>query len=120
VLTILDAVDQAPVVEPDSYSTFKNMPLSLNPLLNDWDPEGQALRVSEWASPPQLGTISSTPDSNDMFTYTPRAAAVGQDTFAYIASDGKVSSMGNITITIGKHVRNPENMQLFMLLSVCL
>jgi hypothetical protein len=47
-----------------------------------------------------------------MFTYTPNTAAVGQDTFAYIASDGNMTSMGNITITIGKHVHKPEEAQL--------
>ena len=97
------AVNQVPVVESDSYSTFKNTSLTFNPLLNDWDPEGQNLMITAWALLPKLGNVSSTADSNGFFTYMPRSDADGLDTFSYVASDGNMTSTGTVTVTIGKH-----------------
>ncbi len=91
--------NQPPVAVPNSYSTAKNTPLTVNApgvLGNDTDPEAAQLSAT-LVSPPAHGALTLNVDGS--FTYTPQTAFVGTDAFTYSASDGSLSS-GAATVTI--------------------
>ena len=78
--------NSAPFTVYDTYSTAMDAPVSGNVLANDLDPDGDPL--SAWVDThPTNGTLTLTADGS--FTYTPFAAFIGMDSFAYAADDGR-------------------------------
>ena len=95
------SVNDAPVANPDSYTTLKNIPLIIPAagiLTNDTDVDGGALTVI-----PVTGTANGSLilNANGGFTYTPISNYVGLDTFTYRATDGSAtSSVATVTINV--------------------
>ncbi|MCP4107238.1 MAG: tandem-95 repeat protein [Desulfobacteraceae bacterium] len=86
----VNAVNDAPVADNDTYSTDEDTPLTVSAsgvLANDTDAE----------SDPLHGII--TLNSDGSFTYTPEAEWNGTDSFTYKASDGSTDS-GAATVTV--------------------
>jgi PKD repeat protein len=92
--------NQAPSAVSDNYSTPQEAALTVaapGVLVNDTDPDGDAL-TAQVASEPSQGAVILSPDGS--FTYTPNPGATGQDSFTYTASDGDLTSTATVTITI--------------------
>src|SRR5688572_18393872 len=89
----VNAVDDAPVTQPDSYTTAEGAPLSVagNGVLgNDSDPEGAAL-TAELVRNATNGVVQL--NANGSFGYTPPDANFnGTTSFTYRASDGATQS----------------------------
>ncbi|HVL52916.1 MAG TPA: cadherin-like domain-containing protein [Vitreimonas sp.] len=80
--------NNAPVAQPDSYSTGRNAVLVLDVpgvLVNDDDPDGDPLTALQTGSPAN-GVLLWAGDGS--FTYTPDPGFVGTDSFTYQATDG--------------------------------
>ena len=89
------AVNDAPVANPDSYTTAEDTAVTIaatGVLANDTDIEGSALN-SVLVTGPTHGSL--TLNANGSFTYTPNANYNGGDSFTYRANDGSLS--GNTT-----------------------
>ena len=95
----VNAVNDAPVTQPDSYTIAEDSPLSVaapGVLGNDSDPEGTALTAALVRNVPN-GVLHL--DGNGSFTYTPVPNFAGNTTFTYHASDGATQSAAT-TVTI--------------------
>ncbi len=87
---------QPPTVNNLSITTNEDVPATFT--MTGTDPEGAALTFSV-STQPQNGTVTA---SGAAGTYTPNENFNGTDTFAYIASDGALSSTAgvvNVTVT---------------------
>ncbi|HEX8513225.1 MAG TPA: Ig-like domain-containing protein [Allosphingosinicella sp.] len=104
-ITVTGAND-APVANDDAASASEDGTASGNVLVNDTDPDGEALSVtSPGTYAGNFGTLTLAADGS--YTYTPNAAAqglddgeTGQDVFAYTASDGTASDSATLTVTV--------------------
>ena len=95
----LAMTNTAPVAQPESYVTAKNVALTVaasGVLANDSDPDGNALSAA-LVTGPANGAL--TLNANGSFTFTPAAGYTGGDSFAYRAHDGAANS-ANITVAI--------------------
>jgi VCBS repeat-containing protein len=94
-------VDDAPVANPDNYSTNEDTALNVaapGVLGNDTDIDGPAL-TAQLVTAPATGAL--TLNANGSFTYTPAANASGPVTFTYRANDGTLNSNpATVTITV--------------------
>ena len=102
---LLDAADanrQAPLAGDDTYTTLMNTQIVITPLVNDKSSGERALVLSGWVGAPQLGTL--VPVGNWSYIYKPKADATGVDVFKYTVTDGLLSSVGTVTIVLGKCV----------------
>jgi len=97
----VNAVDDPPITQPDSYTIAEDSPLSVggNGVLgNDSDPEGAAL-TAELVRNVSNGALQL--NSNGSFAYTPPANFSGTTTFTYRASDGTTQSAATaVTIEV--------------------
>ncbi|MBI2574384.1 tandem-95 repeat protein, partial [Candidatus Woesearchaeota archaeon] len=98
----VNAVNDAPVAVPESYTVNEDAVLSVNIALgllaNDTDVEGSALIAAKVANP---SSGSATVNADGSFTYTPNANFNGTDTFTYKANDGTAdSNTATVTITV--------------------
>lgn len=91
-------VNDAPIANADSYTTGKNLAITVNVLENDSDPEGSSLTVAV-VTQASHGTVVINADSS--VTYSPNLDYCGTDNFTYEAHDGELNSTaGNVTITV--------------------
>lgn len=95
-------VNHAPAAANDSYSTPFDTQLRVvapGVLVNDSDPDGDALTASV-ATGPAHGSLSLGADGS--FTYQPSASFSGVDSFTYAAKDPSgASSQATASITVG-------------------
>lgn len=78
------AVNDAPVAVDDAATTDQETAVTLSPLSNDSDPDGDSLSLDS-VTMPAFGAASIS--GNDI-VYTPAAGFVGTDSFGYTVSDG--------------------------------
>ncbi|UCD37354.1 MAG: tandem-95 repeat protein [Fidelibacterota bacterium] len=81
----VSAVNDPPVAVDDEAFTDQDTPVTIDVLLNDSDPDGDVLTVSE-VDDPDHGTVQINPEGT--LTYTPDAGFNGSDIFSYEVSDG--------------------------------
>src|SRR5439155_6720999 len=97
----VNAVNDAPVANNDSYGTDEDTPLVVatpGVLGNDTDIEGSPLTAT-LVSGSGNGTLTLNPDGS--FTYTPNAGFNGMDSFTYKANDGAADSLpATVTISV--------------------
>ncbi|PYM89215.1 MAG: hypothetical protein DME04_26975, partial [Candidatus Rokuibacteriota bacterium] len=95
-------VNTPPVAINDSYSTNKNVPLTVaapGVLTNDTDADSDTLSAIG-ASGPAHGTLT-TFNADGSFTYTPTAGYAGPDSFTYRANDGVAdSNLATVSLTV--------------------
>lgn len=105
-------VNQAPVGTPDTYNVPQGTLLSVGTsngvLVNDSDPEGDAIRA-EIVSNPSFAT-QFTFNSNGSFTYLHNGASRQTDSFVYRVFDGQLRS-ANVTVTINIDAPPPPSHQ---------
>jgi VCBS repeat-containing protein len=87
-------LNTAPEAKDDDATTDEDIPLSVNVLSNDTDPDGDAPQLTSVGTPAHgSATINEngTPanKTDDFVNYTPNANYYGEDSFTYTVSDGK-------------------------------
>ena len=97
----VNAINDAPVAENDSYSTNEDTQIVMpapGVLFNDTDIDSATLTAS-LVSGPLFGTL--TLESDGSFTYTPNPNFNGNDSFSYKAGDGTYySNVAMVTLTV--------------------
>ena len=101
----VNAVNDAPVANNDSYSTDEDTPLVVNAangvLANDTDVDTPLASLTAILVTGPANAQSFTLNSDGSFNYTPNANFNGQDTFTYKANDGNLdSNVATVTITV--------------------
>ncbi len=98
-----------PLAAPDTASTTEDIPVTVDVLANDNDPDGDALTVTEANA--ANGSVLINADGT--ITYTPDANFNGTDTVIYTISDGEGgTSTSTVTITVGAVNDDPETIGL--------
>jgi VCBS repeat-containing protein len=93
----VNAVNDAPVANPDSYSTGEDTPLNVaapGVLGNDTDVEGSPLTAVLVSGPAHAQSFTLNADGS--FAYDPTANYNGPDSFSYKANDGTADSSGAV------------------------
>ncbi|QFT92824.1 Bifunctional hemolysin/adenylate cyclase precursor [Roseovarius sp. THAF9] len=92
-------VNDAPVAEnDDGGSTPQGTAVTVMPLVNDSDPDGDPIRIINASVPASQGTVSYT---DDEVTFTPAPAFVGEATITYTISDGNgLTDTGQISVEV--------------------
>jgi filamentous hemagglutinin family protein len=80
------SVNQPPIAITDNAIASVNLPLTINLLSNDSDPDGDVLKAIA-VTQPSNGQATLNPDGT--VTYTPNNSFTGTDSFTYTISDGK-------------------------------
>jgi hypothetical protein len=96
VTVTINPVNDPPVAVNDTGSSGEDTPIVISVLSNDSDPDLQALTLTAVTQ----GTSGSVSITGSQVTYTPAANFHGGDTFTYTVSDGSLSSVGTVTVTI--------------------
>ncbi|HYE18659.1 MAG TPA: Ig-like domain-containing protein [Tepidisphaeraceae bacterium] len=87
-----------PVAIEDAATTDEGKAVTLNPVANDTDPDGDAVKAI-LSSLPANGAVYV--NANGTFTYTPDPKFVGIDTFKYYPIDGAVRGVETtVTVTV--------------------
>jgi len=90
-------VNDAPVAENDSTLTAEDLPVTLNVLDNDTDPDGDALTVQS-VTQPDHGSVTT---DGARVIYTPEPNYSGSDNLTYSISDGNgETDTATVTITV--------------------
>jgi hypothetical protein len=98
VTVTVNGVNDAPSAVDDAAATDEDVPVTVDVLANDSDPEGDTLSVD---SVTQGANGSVTTDGTSV-TYTPTPGFVGTDTFTYTVSDGNGGfDTATVTVTVG-------------------
>ncbi|MEO3761589.1 Ig-like domain-containing protein, partial [Mycobacterium sp. B14F4] len=95
-------VNDAPVANPDTYTTAEDTSVLIDAVGNDTDPDGDSLDRKLVTGPAHgtLAEINDGPNSGG-WTYTPDADFRGTDTFTYHVTDGTLTSnTATVTITV--------------------
>ncbi|QTA88490.1 S8 family serine peptidase [Desulfonema magnum] len=88
----------SPLAWPDEAFTNKNMPVTVDVLSNDKDPDSDTLTV-DYFSKPGYGAVSENADNT--ITYTPKKDFIGVDSFLCTISDGRDGKDTNtVTVTV--------------------
>ena len=91
------AVNKVPVAVVDSVVGDEDTVLTGSVLGNDTDADGDTLSAV-LASEPANGSVIFNADGS--FEYTPNANFNGNDSFTYTVSDGELSDVGTVNITV--------------------
>ena len=102
-IEVFGQFNRKPIGNSDSYGTIQGTSLVVNApglLLNDLDPNGDALIVSNFIGPTN-GTLTSIVTSGS-FTYVPNPGFTGSDQFQYTLLDaqGNYSDPVNVTLEV--------------------
>jgi hypothetical protein len=94
------AANRPPVATNDNVTTPEDVSVSVSPLANDSDPDGDALTITS-TTPPSHGT-AVVQAGGQSIVYTPAANYNGADSFTYAISDGTngaASATVNVTVS---------------------
>lgn len=99
-VTINQPVNQPPVAVDDFASTRRNVAVTINVLLNDYDPDGSLSpsTVQIVTAPTRGGT--ATANANGTVTYAPRRGFRGTDVFTYTVKDGNGAISNAATVRV--------------------
>jgi hypothetical protein len=97
--------NQPPVAGDDSYAIQRGVPVYLQVLANDSDPQGQVPILDGIVTPPAHGEALALPDGS--VRYQAEAAYVGGDGFAYRIvddppEDPPASDVGSVVVRVGR------------------
>jgi VCBS repeat-containing protein len=94
-----------PAAGDDATSTDAGVPVTIDVLSNDSDPDGDSLSVSAFDQGAS-GAVSKNAD--ETLTYVPDAGFEGDDTFTYTASDGNGgTATATVTVTVSEGTPPP-------------
>ena len=116
-INVSAAPNTPPVASDDTYNTAFNTPVTLNPLANDSDADGNPLTITAingvtltLGSAQQINTPNGVVniDAQGNITFTPNAGFTGQESFSYSISDGQGgSSTATETINVAAAPNTP-------------
>ena len=96
---VLGVANPALIASNDGVQTPADTAVTLAPLANDSDPDGDTLSISH-VSTPAHGTVTINPDGT--LNYTPNAGFTGTETLTYTVSDGEGGTdIATIAIVVG-------------------
>jgi uncharacterized repeat protein (TIGR01451 family) len=101
-------VNIPPVAIDDTATTAISTPLTITVTANDYDPDGDFFWVDSVGAP-LTGTASVSPTTSVVYTPT---GSFGTDVFTYTVSDGTMSDMATVTVTVlpfGVSISGPLN-----------
>ncbi|MGH2534946.1 MAG: Ig-like domain-containing protein [Thermomicrobiales bacterium] len=93
------AENQPPVAVDDTATTTEGVPVTINVLANDSDPDGDELLL-DFVDDAVNGTAVVLDPIAGTLTYTPNLGFVGTDAFFYEIRDGDLSTSGLVTVTV--------------------
>jgi len=96
-VTVTAVGDDAPVAMADQVRTHRDFALTLQPVANDTDPDGDALVLLS-ADSPLNGTVVLNPEGTA--TFTPAAGFYGTAGFRYLVGDGSLTAEGVVTVAV--------------------
>ncbi|MFZ3004780.1 MAG: Ig-like domain-containing protein, partial [Phenylobacterium sp.] len=96
-VTVSPQPNVAPVAANDNISLGAGTSITMDPRLNDNDPNGDALTVTSVTTPDHGSVVIAA--GGGSITYTPTAAYTGADSFSYTVSDGRGGS-ASATISV--------------------
>lgn len=99
--TVLIRVNSPPTAVDDSVQTFRDEPVIVSVLSNDFDPDGTlAVNTVGIVNGPAQGTVQV--HANGTVTYRPRFGFVGTDSFTYTVrdNDGATSNLATVSIAV--------------------
>ncbi len=95
----INVTNPAPVAFNDNATTLAGTPVTIAPLANDSDADGDPLNITS-LTPAANGT--ATLNSDGTITYVPNAGFTGPETLTYTVSDGNGgTTTATITIVVG-------------------
>ena len=99
-------VDEQPVTKPDDEATTdEDVAVDIDVLANDFDPEGEPLRVSI-SRDPRNGTVQVLNDNR--LRVTPNPDVSGTITFQYLVSDGEMESTEWVSVEV-REINDPPS-----------
>jgi len=96
VTVTVNRINHAPVTAFDTATTGQDQAVTIAVLANDTDPDGDTLSVSSYVQ----GSYGTVTQSGDQLIYTPNAGWAGLDAFTYQASDGALTTVATVTVTV--------------------
>jgi hypothetical protein len=97
----VSAVNRAPIAEDDG-TYHANPAVTIAVLNNDWDPDGDPLRITA-VSAPAYGSVEilgrDGAGNGGSLRYTPHVGFVGTDSFTYTISDGLGQDTATVTVS---------------------
>ena len=92
------AVEDAPIAADDSASTPPDVPVVIDVLSNDQDPDGDVLTVNDLTQPAN-GSVAMNAD--ETLSYMPASNFNGSDSFNYTVADGQGGTdTATVTVTV--------------------
>ena len=93
----VNIVNTAPNANPDTSSTFVNIPVDIYPLPNDVDPDSQTITIQSVGTPLHGTAVFS----GSTVTYTPDQDYAGSDSFLYTIVDASgATASATISVTV--------------------
>lgn len=96
-VTVESGANMAPIAVADQVEVLRDASGTINVLANDSDPDGDALTLVSFTAA-NNGTVVASTDG--VVTYTPANGFVGADSFTYVVSDGELSTVGQVQISV--------------------
>ncbi|MBK7213950.1 MAG: gliding motility-associated C-terminal domain-containing protein [Bacteroidales bacterium] len=104
VMITLGEMNNAPVAIADHDTTIIGVPVTIDVLANDLNPDGDPLTIS-FCSYPEHGTVIL--NSDNTITYTPYSEYEGDDQFCYrICDNASPANCSDTTVTL--HIKQPN------------
>ncbi len=104
-ITVTSRPNQAPIARDDSAVTPFQTPITLSPLSNDTDPDGDDLTLVAITQPVHGNAVLN---GDGQVTYTPDAGFSGADGFSYTIEDGRGgSASAQVAITVMPPLNSP-------------
>jgi hypothetical protein len=93
------AVNRPPVAVADTASVTQGASVTIDAILNDSDPDGDAITISNPVV--QAPVVGTAVISGGKIVYTvPAGAPAGPKTITYTLSDGTLTATGTVTVTV--------------------
>jgi len=102
-----------PIANPDFAETYEGVPVIIDVLSNDSDPNGDEIKIGE-IEQPQNGNAGQEQSSNLIF-YKPDTNFTGIDRFAYIIADehgARAKGVVNVTVMPNKAIANNDTITI--------
>lgn len=94
----VNAVNDDPVANDDAYTTDEDTEITVSPLDNDSDVDGDTLTITEITQPANGAAVLN---ADGTITYTPNDDFAGEDTITYTVSDGNGGTdTATVTFTV--------------------
>ena len=99
IAVLLNVSNPPPNANPDAVSTAQDTPVTVAPLGNDSDTDGDPLTIAAVSDPANGAVVINT---DGTLVYTPDSGFTGTDTFTYTVSDGQGGEVTQtVTVTVG-------------------